>query len=186
MDVDFSNSRNTTILRRRPIGWTRCFHAVVTTLELSPVDAWRFYNGRADSENRLKELKEDFGADGFCLQSFDGTEAAFRLVCFLFNLMADFKREVTRDESPRLMTLRSQVLVVGAILGAEGRKTVLRLGLRRRWRERFAALLERISSLAASTVAQLVNGADHVPIFSPRPWKPRRSYLRTVPLLAVN
>jgi Transposase DDE domain group 1 len=106
------------------------FHALVTTLELSPVDAWHFYNGRADSENCFKELKEDFGADGFCLQSFDGTEAAFRLICFLFNLIADFKREVTRDESPRLMTLRSQILVVGAILGTDGRKAVLRLGLR--------------------------------------------------------
>ena len=162
------------------------FHALVTTLELSPVDAWHFYNGRADSENRFKELKEDFGADGFCLQSFDGTEAAFRLICFLFNLIADFKREVTRDESPRLMTLRSQVLVVGAILGADGRKAVLRLGLRGRWRERFAVLLERIASLAASTVAQFANGAERVPISPPRPWKPRRSYLRPVPLLAVN
>jgi hypothetical protein len=162
------------------------FHALVTTLELSPVDAWHFYNGRADSENRFKELKEDFGADGFCLQSFDGTEAAFRLICFLFNLIADFKREVTRDESPRLMTLRSQVLVVGAILGADGRKAVLRLGLRGRWRERFAALLERIASLAASTVAQFANEPKRRSISSPRPWKPRRPYLRITPLLMVN
>jgi hypothetical protein len=162
------------------------FHALVTTLELSPVDAWHFYNGRADSENRLKELKEDFGADGFCLQSFDGTEAAFRLICFLFNLIADFKREVTRDESARLMTLRSQVLVVGAILGADGRKPVLRLGLRGRWRERFAALLERIACLAISTVAHFDNKVQRRSIFSPRPWKPRRPYLRMTPLLAVN
>jgi hypothetical protein len=49
--------------------------------------------------------------------------------------------------------------LVGAILGAEGRKTVLRLGLRGRWRERFAALLERIASLAISTVAQFYNEA---------------------------
>ncbi len=69
----------------------------------------------ADSENRLKELKEDFGAGGFCLNSFDGAEAAFRLICFLFNLRADFKREGTRDESPRLMTLRVQVLAAGAL-----------------------------------------------------------------------
>jgi hypothetical protein len=162
------------------------FHARVTTLELSPVEAWHFYNGRADSENRLKELKEDFGADGFCLQSFDGTEAAFRLICFLFNLIADFKREVTRDESPRLMTLRSRVLVVGAILGADGRKAVLRLGLRGHWRERFAALLERIASLAISTVAQFDNEAKQRPILSPRPWKPRRPSFRMTPLLAIN
>ena len=85
---------------------------------MTPCQTWHFYNSRADSENRLKELKEDFGADGFCLQSFNGTEAAFRLICFVFNLIADFKRDITRDPSPRLMTLRTQVLVVGAILGA--------------------------------------------------------------------
>jgi Transposase DDE domain group 1 len=95
---------------------------------------WRFNHSRAESENRIKELKEDFGADGFCLQSFDGTETAFRLICFLFNLMADFKREVTRDQAHRLSTLRMQVLVIGAILDREGRYTVLRLGLRDRWR----------------------------------------------------
>jgi hypothetical protein len=152
------------------------FHTLVTTLQLSPADTWRFYNGRADSENRLKELKEDFGADGFCLQSFDGTEAAFRLLCFLFNLIAEFKREVTRDPAPRLMTLRSQVLVVGAILGAQGRQPVLRLGLRGHWRERFAALLERIAALTATTVAQFSNYPENLPISSPRPWKPRRPY----------
>jgi hypothetical protein len=105
------------------------FHVLVTTLALDPVQTWYFYNRRADSENRRKQLKEDFGADGFCLQSFDGTEAAFGLICFLFNLIAAFKRDITRDESARLMTVRSRVLVVGAILGADGRKQVLRLGV---------------------------------------------------------
>src|SRR5262249_6532179 len=94
------------------------FHAVVTTLPLSAVDTWHFYNSRADCENRLKELKDDFGAAGFCLQSFDGTEAVFRLVCALFNLIAAFKREVTRNESPQLATLRTDLLVVGAIVGS--------------------------------------------------------------------
>jgi hypothetical protein len=41
------------------------FHVLVTTLSLDPVQTWRFYNSRAESENRLKELKEDFGADVF-------------------------------------------------------------------------------------------------------------------------
>jgi len=98
------------------------FHAVIATLPLTPEDVWRFYNSRADSENRLKELKDDFGARGFSLQAFDGTEAAFRLICFLFNLVALFKRDVTRNERPQLTTLRSRLLVVGAILGARGRR----------------------------------------------------------------
>jgi hypothetical protein len=80
------------------------YHVLVTTLTHNPVQTWQFYNSRADSENRLKELKEDFGAGGFCLQSFDGTEAAFRLICFRFNLLAHFKQDITGDQSPRLMT----------------------------------------------------------------------------------
>src|ERR1700747_224999 len=146
------------------------FHVLVTTLSLDPVQTWRFYNSRAESENRLKELKEDFGADGFCLQSFYGTEAAFRLISFLFDLIAEFKREVIRDESPRLLTLRTKVLVIGAILGVEGRHTVLRLGLRERWRRDFAVLLERVAALAISTVAQLTYYLKNP---TPRPWKPR-------------
>lgn len=159
------------------------FHVLVTTLAHDPVQTWYFYNSRADSENRLKELKEDFGADGFCLQSFNGTEAAFRLICFLFNLMATFKRDITREESPRLMTLRTQVLVAGAILGSDGRKQVLRLGLRGQWRERFAALLQRITELAISTVAQFVPDEKNS---TPRPWKPRRLYRKTHLLRWVN
>ena len=159
------------------------YHVLVTTLIHDPVQTWHFYNSRADSENRLKELKEDFGADGFCLQSFNGTEAAFRLICFMFNLIAAFKRDITRDESPRLMTLRTQLLVAGAILGADGRRQVLRLGLRGPWRERFAALLKRIAELASSTVAQFVPDQKNSTL---RPWKPRRPYHRVTLLVGVN
>jgi len=62
------------------------FHVVVTTLPLPPAEVWRlcgwrFHNGRADSENRLRELKDDFGANGFGLQAFDGTKTAVRFGC---------------------------------------------------------------------------------------------------------
>jgi hypothetical protein len=158
-------------------------HVLVTTLGHDPVATWRFYNSRAESENRIKELKEDFGAGGFCLQSFDGTEAAFRLICFLFNLIAEFKREVIQDQAPRLSTLRTKVLVIGAILGREGRHTVLRLGLRERWRQRFATLLERIAALAISTVAQFTDYAKNPTL---RPWKPRRPAHRHPLVLVPN
>ena len=149
------------------------FHTVVTTLDLPAIDVWRFYNGRADCENRLKELKDDFGASGFCLNAFYGTEAAFRLICCLYNLLADFKREVTHDPKPRLMTLRSQLLVTGALVGRDGRAVVLRLGLRGRFRERFAALLDRVASLMPPTVTQSRNTAIPLAFSSVRPWKSR-------------
>ena len=150
------------------------FHAVVTTLPHPPEEVWRFYNSRADCENRIKELKEDFGADGFCLDSFDGTEAVFRINCFLFNLLADFKRTATADEAPRLTTLRSNILVVGAILGVKGHYPVLRLGLRGRWRAAFQRLLDRIDELRTATVAQLGNWLPLSGLAPLQPWRPRR------------
>ena len=41
-------------------------------------------------------------------------------------------------------------MVIGAIRGADGRRQLLRLGLRGHWRQRFAALLQRIAALAVS------------------------------------
>ena len=43
-------------------------------------------------ENRIAELKHDLGADGFCMKQFFATEAAFRTVLLLFNLLAEFQR----------------------------------------------------------------------------------------------
>ncbi len=150
------------------------FHTVVTTLELSAVDVWRFYNSRSECENRIKELKEDFGAAGFCLQSFYGTEAVFRLICCLYNLMAEFRRDILHAPGQRLLTMRHEVLVIGGILGAHGRQVLLRLGLRGQWRERFAALLSRVAAYTIPTVAQFDLCALTQALGPPRRWTPRR------------
>ena len=150
------------------------FHAVVTTLDLSPVEVWQFYNSRAECENRIKELKEDFGAGGFCLQSFYGTEAVFRLICCLYNLMAEFRRDLLHAPTQRLLTLRHEVFVIGGILGAHGRTPVLRLGLRGQWREKFATLLARIAVYTIPTVAQFDFHALTQQLGPPRPWTRRR------------
>ena len=41
---------------------------------------WTMYRGRADCENRIKEIKEDFGFDNFNIQDFAATEAALNFV----------------------------------------------------------------------------------------------------------
>ena len=164
------------------------YHAVITSLGGPPEEVWRFYNGRADSENRIKERKQDYAANGFCLQSFFGTAAVFRLICLLFNLMQLFKRLVLRDETPHLGTIRRTTLVIGAILGATGRTPVLRLGLRGRWRDWFAALLDRVAAIpTVTTVAQPQNLSR---LAAPRPWRPRQprplAQALRAPLLAFN
>lgn len=142
------------------------FHAVVTNLSLPPEEVWRFYNRRADCENRIQELKLDFAANGFCLKSFSGTEAVLQLNVLLFNLIAAFKDEVLRDSSPTLGTLRHTVFVLGALLRASTRRSRLVLGvLADKTRYRLASLLERLDALIP-TVAQSLPQP-------PPPWRKR-------------
>jgi len=59
----------------------------VTSLAAPVEEIWRDYNRRADMEKRIAELKHDLGADRFCLKDFHATEAVFRGILPLFNLI---------------------------------------------------------------------------------------------------
>jgi hypothetical protein len=103
------------------------FRVFVTSSADAPPEIWRDYNRRADMENRIAELKHDLGADGFCLKEFFATEAAFRTVLLLFNLLAEFQRAAGLPGYRAPATVRTQVLTCGAILGRAGRRLVVHL-----------------------------------------------------------
>lgn len=103
------------------------FRIFVTSCADPPQEIWRGYNRRADMENRIAELKHDLGADGFCLKQFFATEAAFRAVLLLFNLLAEFQRAAGLPVYREPATIRSQILTCGAILGRAGRRLVIHL-----------------------------------------------------------
>ena len=42
----------------------------VTNMKLAAAEIWKLYKGRANAENRIKELKYDFGFDSFNLKDF--------------------------------------------------------------------------------------------------------------------
>ncbi|MBK6593055.1 MAG: transposase [Burkholderiales bacterium] len=60
-------------------GWR--YGAMLTDLSIPALEVWRLYRGRADCENRIKELKADFGLDSFVLREFWATEAALGYPC---------------------------------------------------------------------------------------------------------
>jgi hypothetical protein len=103
------------------------FRVFATSCADAPEEIWRDYNRRADMENRIAELKHDLGADGFCLKEFFATEAAFRAVLLLFNLLAEFQRAAALPIYRAPATIRMQVLTCGAILGRSGRRLVVHL-----------------------------------------------------------
>ncbi|MBV8892576.1 MAG: transposase [Acidobacteria bacterium] len=102
------------------------FRVFVTSQRQAAEEVWRDYNRRADAENRIAELKHDLGAaDGFCMQKFFATEAAFRAVLLVFNLLAEFQRAAGLPSYREPATLRTQVFTCGAILGRAGRRLVI-------------------------------------------------------------
>jgi hypothetical protein len=122
----------------------------VTSLRLPPDQVRRLYLGRADSENRIKELLQDFAISGFVSQKFWATEAAFRLSLYAYNLMSLFRQALLGSASKQtLSTLRTQCFAIGASLGRAANKRVLRVGLpppRRKWFEGLFAAAEQIHS----------------------------------------
>ena len=61
------------------------------------------------------------------VEPFFATEAAFRAVLLLFNLLAEFQRAAGLPSYRQPATIRTQVLTCGAILGRSGRRLVLHL-----------------------------------------------------------
>lgn len=67
----------------------------VTTLKLYAPDVWRLHKGRANCENRIIELKYDYGLDKMNQDGFDGTEARLLLMTIAYNFMSLFKRSLS-------------------------------------------------------------------------------------------
>lgn len=120
-------------------GWR--YGAFVTSLELPMVEVWRTYRGRADCENRIKELKADFGLDAFNMQNFWATEAALGFAMLAYNLMSLFRQAVMRSKVQHtLSTLHGLVLAIGASWHQDASQNRLLLSVPRRKRTWFAGL----------------------------------------------
>lgn len=103
------------------------FRVFVTNRTEAAEWLWHHYDQRAAIEPRFSELKEDLGADDFCLQKFFPTEAAFLSVLFVFNLLSLLQTLDPRSgpAQRRPATLRQSLFTCGAIAGRSGHKIVL-------------------------------------------------------------
>jgi len=103
------------------------YRVFVTNRREAPTWLWQHYDQRAAIEPRFSELKEDLGADDFCLQQFFPTEAAFLSVLFVFNLLSLLQAIApTRPGvQQRPASLRQTLFTCGAIAGRSGHKIVL-------------------------------------------------------------
>ena len=117
------------------------YSAYVTNMNLAPAEIWRLYRGRANAENRIKELKYDFGFDSFNLKDFYATEAALTFVMIAYNLMALFRTFVLQEKTQKtLSTLRYRTFAVGAYFEKINDKLVLKIALSKKRRQWFSGL----------------------------------------------
>ena len=134
--------------------------AYVTDLDLPALAIWRLYRGRANCENRIKELKYDFGADSFCTNNFWATEAALSTVMMAHNLMSLFRQALLKTTPAHtLKTLRYKLFGVAGYLTHEGRRSILKLAMAMKRRAWFEGL--RLQS------ANIDLPAKFSPVFSP-------------------
>lgn len=124
------------------------YAALVTSLALPAQVIWRLYRGRADCENRIKELKYDFAADSFCLADFFATEACLNVVMMAFNLMSLFRQTLLKNTPHQtLKTMRYKLFGIAGYITHEGRKNILKLALAMKRREWFTGLWEQSASI---------------------------------------
>ena len=122
------------------------FSCYTTSLKLSPADVWRLYRQRANCENRIKELKYDYGLDKMNQTSFDGTEASLMLMTVAYNFLSLFKQIIMGDSvRNRLKTLRNKMLAIPALVEHSLDKTIVKMALhmnRRAWINRLCLRLD--------------------------------------------
>lgn len=124
------------------------YQCYVTNLDLPVKGIWDLYRGRADAENRIKELKYDFGINGFCMNNFWATEAAFRTVCVAYNLMSLFRQIALKGTTfPTLSTLRFQCFAIGSYIKKDGRDEVLMLSVKQKKRAWIDGLFSKLIDL---------------------------------------
>lgn len=117
------------------------YSAYVTNLKLAPAEIWRLYRGRGDAENRIKELKYDFGFDSFNLKDFYATEAALTFAMIAYNLMALFRTFVLQEKTQKtLSTLRYRTFAIGAYFEKLNDKLILKIALSKKRRAWFSGL----------------------------------------------
>ncbi len=115
-----------------------CF---ITNLTLPAKIVYDSYRGRADCENRIKEVKYDFGAESFNLRDFWATEAALNFVMFAYNLMSLFRQVILKGKTQQfLKTLRYKTFAIGAYMVKDGNSKILKLSLAMQRREWFKGL----------------------------------------------
>ena len=124
------------------------FQALLTSLpaRTPPLEVWRYYNGRADCENVIKELQDGFAAESLCLQNFWATEAALSLAGLTYNLTVLFQKHLGWQQKVTVQALRFWLFVTPGVISHPAGKTTIKLAVPPRERDWWHRLWAKILS----------------------------------------
>lgn len=125
------------------------YQVIVTNLKLTPLNTWKFYNGRAAVELIIKELKGDYPLAKIPTKHFAANEAYFHILLFSYNLINWFKRLCLPKEVQKmtLNTLRSRLLLIPGVLVKTENRPTLKLPANFWYRDAFEYAIKKIARM---------------------------------------
>jgi hypothetical protein len=114
------------------------YQVIVTDIEgWLPEEVWRFYNDRANVENRLKDGMMGYGLDVVVSHRYGANMAHFYITMLTYNLMNWFKEGVLGQAKVKRMAkwVRQHFFLIAGRLVRSGRKLMLRLSRGYPWKE---------------------------------------------------
>lgn len=122
------------------------YRAWHTNLPLTPAGVWQFYDGRAEMEPRIRELREDFALRKIPTRAFAANALYLEVVRLAYNLVTAFQRTCLREEwqSMTLSKLRHRLLWLPGELTRPQNRPTLRLAISPFTQERADQILHRI------------------------------------------
>jgi hypothetical protein len=122
---------------------------VITNVPGEPEHVWRLYCRRGDSENRIKELKNDLEIDRTSCTSFIANQVRVLLTATAYVLYQELRVALHGTELARGMvaTLRLRLLKIGATVTESLRRVVLSMPSSHPWKDLWMTAASRIAAL---------------------------------------
>jgi hypothetical protein len=115
----------------------------------SPENVWRFYNGRANIENMIKEGSMGFGLEVSPSHRYGGNAAYFQMGMLAYNLMNWFKELALNQQRHKTMIkwIRQHFFFIAGKLVRTGGSLILKLSQNYPWQAEYRMAETRLEAL---------------------------------------
>ena len=104
------------------------YSVIVTNLEMTPANVWKFYNGCVQCERNIRSLKEDYYLGSIPTKYFATNELYLEILLWSYDLIKWFQRLCLpkSEHSKTLTTLRNELLFMPGSFAKHGSRQILR------------------------------------------------------------